>query len=77
MKKQVIEYIRSLGGISAYSGKSTMVRRRIIGFPSGHWEYQSNTTIFITENKPKDKQSIEECILNKFGYNLPFRLQTN
>lgn len=62
MKKQVIEYIRSLGGIANYSGKSTMYRRG---------------TMFITENKPEDKQSIEECVLNKFGYNLPFKLQTN
>lgn len=35
-------------------------------------------TLYITDpRKGEPVQSIEECVLNKFGFNLPFRLQTN
>lgn len=58
MKKEIQEYISSLGGQSHYSGKDK---------------------IMYIDDPKKDQpiQSIEEVILNKFGFSLLFKLQTN
>lgn len=58
MKKQVTNYVQSLGGTTQYSGKDRVM--------------------YINDPKKEiDVQSIEECVLNKFGFDLKFKLQTN
>ncbi len=63
MKKQVANYISSIRGTSFYSGNSK--------------------TMYITDlklplfEKAISIQSIEEAVLNKFGFGLSFKLQTN
>ena len=74
MKKQVIAYIASLGGSSAYA-RNTEKWGKI---RDGLVPRCIKTTLFI--NDPKHQfgiQTIEECVLNKFGFNLPFKLLTN
>jgi hypothetical protein len=57
-KAEVTKYVRSLGGNTAYSGKTK--------------------TMFIEDpRKDEPVQTIEECVLNKFGFDLHFKLQTN
>lgn len=58
MKKQITDYIKSLGGSANYSGHTK--------------------TMHINDpKKGQDMQSIEECVLGKFGFDLPFKLATN
>lgn len=51
MKKKVIKYVKSLGGVALYSGHDKTMY--ILGARSTH---------------------IQEKIIDKFGYNLPFKL---
>lgn len=54
MKKKITNFVRNLGGSTAYSGNTR--------------------TMYI--NDPK-KLDIEQRVLDVFGLNLPFKLQTN
>lgn len=55
MKKIVSDFVKSLGGQTAYSGKTK--------------------TMFVKAPHPLDSE-IEEKVLDKFGFGLPFRLTT-
>lgn len=43
---------------------------------SGVGKYSGNTKTMHIEDNSSDK-NIEELVLSKFGYNLPFKLSTN
>ena len=77
MKKQLIDYVRSLGGNAHYAGNTIHMINNPAGIPD---EVRgSERTMYIDDPMIENvvTQSIEECVLNKFGYNLPFKLQTN
>jgi hypothetical protein len=61
MKKQVQDYISSIGGTSCYSGNTKTLYITDLKLPMF-----SNVT-----------QSIEECVFIKFGFWLPFKITTN
>lgn len=58
MKKLISDYVKSLGGSTNYSGKSSIMYIN---------DHQFSAT----------KQTIVECLYNKFGFDLPFKLVTN
>lgn len=60
MKKEVMNYVSSIGGTSSYSGNTKTLYIKDLKLPKF-----ANTT-----------QTIEECVLNKFGFGLPFKLAT-
>lgn len=83
MKKQVIAFIIALGGTAAYAGNTEKWTRTSGKDEDPEYSIARNkSTLFITDPAKQyaeetGKQSIEKCVLNKFGFNLPFRLQTN
>lgn len=79
MKKQVIAFILALGGTASYAGNTEKWTRTSPKGEKPEYSVVNNQrTLFINDpRKGESVQSIEECVLNKFGFNLPFRLQTN
>lgn len=59
MKKEVMQYVKLLGGTTMYSGKRKLM---FINEP------------FILENVLNP--TIEDMVLQKFGYSLKFKIQT-
>lgn len=85
MKKEVMLYIRSLGGIPMYCGNTKKEYTCPSEKEKKDWNKKievekitlsNKTTMFIHNDKAEGKQSIEECILNKFGFTLSFKLVT-
>lgn len=81
-----MNYIRSLGGSAHYAGNTVNeIPVRYTHPENGHSIVVNDLvghskTMFIDDpniNLMMPIQSIEEAVLLKFGYNLPFRLQTN
>lgn len=50
-----------------------------INFLGGTTAYSGKSRIMYINDPKQDEsiQSIEECVLNKFGFDLKFKLQTN
>lgn len=61
MKKEVAEFIQSLGAITSYSGK---LKTMFIRFPK--WHRKTNGMLTMTQ--------IHNKVIQKFGYGLPFKL---
>lgn len=86
MKKQVIDFIRSLGGIASYAGNT----EKVIVDPEGNkpepgeMKNKKGQRLVVTSNKaimfindPSGQFDIEHAVLSKFGFGLPFTLKTN
>lgn len=78
MKKKVAQYIQQMGGTSNYAGntlhdhitkKGTEVVSKLVG---------ASKTMYIKSLTPAiSAEDIENAVIEKFGYKLPFKLQLN